>query len=157
MIIVENNILPIPGFYAMTIYPFIFVRKKVNPSNSPGSKERREQMLNHEFIHGAQQLDFFIISLIISAIVNTVGCLLFNTAGCLLFTCNILTLVMGLLIPFIAFYIVYGLNYLINIIRGCDDPYKEIVFEREAYSNDLDFEYLKTRKWTDIFKYIKKK
>lgn len=149
MIIVKNNILPIPGFYAMTIYPFIFVRKKVNPFNSPGSKERREQMLNHEFIHGAQQLDFFIISLIISAIVNTVGCLLF--------TYNILTLVMGLLIPFIVFYIVYGLNYLINIIRGCDDPYKEIVFEREAYSNDLDFEYLKTRKWTDIFKYIKKK
>lgn len=149
MIIVENNILPIPGFYAMTIYPFIFVRKNVNPSNSPGAEKRREQMLNHEFIHGAQQLDFFIISLIISAIVNT--------AGCLLFACSLLTLIMGLLIPLIAFYIVYGLNYLINIIRGCDDPYKEIVFEREAYSNDLNFEYLKTRKWTDIFKYIKKK
>lgn len=58
-----------------------------------------------------------------------------------------------LLIPF---YVLYLLNYLLNLLYYMqhDKAYRNIVFEREAYTNDGDFEYLKRRRfwaWTRFF------
>lgn len=51
MKIIYNNIIPFKGFVAMTIYPFIFSRKK----------ELSDIIINHENIHGRQQLELLII------------------------------------------------------------------------------------------------
>ena len=49
---------------------------------------------------------------------------------------------------FLGFYILYLLNYLINLFRyfNHDKAYRNIVFEREAFMNEKDFNYLKQRK-----------
>jgi hypothetical protein len=43
MIIVKNNIIPFKGYKAITLWPFIFVRKECSFD---------EIDLNHELIHG---------------------------------------------------------------------------------------------------------
>lgn len=53
----------------------------------------------------------------------------------------------------IPFYILYVLNFFYNFITGDKEPYRNIVFEKEAYDNENNLEYLKTRKmynWTNL-------
>ena len=50
MVIVKNKILPFKGFKALTIWPFIFCRSELT-----------EVDINHEEIHGRQQLELLII------------------------------------------------------------------------------------------------
>ncbi|WP_412466695.1 hypothetical protein [Pedobacter sp. KLB.chiD] len=47
------------------------------------------------------------------------------------------------------FYILYLINYLINIIRykEHDLAYRNIVFEKEAYQHETDLNYLKNGNW----------
>ena len=47
----------------------------------------------------------------------------------------------------IFFYLLYFLHYLINLImfRNHRRAYLEICFEKEAYANERNFEYLKQR------------
>lgn len=72
---IYNNLLPFKGFLAMTIFPFIFIRKDL--------KNRYNQITdNHESIHAFQQLELlgiffyilygleFIIKLIIAGDFN---------------------------------------------------------------------------------------
>ncbi|MFW0714464.1 hypothetical protein [Pedobacter sp. N23S346] len=49
----------------------------------------------------------------------------------------------------LPFYILYLINYLINLIRYRDHhtAYLKIIFEKEAYQHDLDPEYLKNSNW----------
>lgn len=49
---------------------------------------------------------------------------------------------------YIPFYILYGIEYLINLIkyRDGDKAYKNISFEREAYRNERQLDYLKGRR-----------
>ena len=49
---------------------------------------------------------------------------------------------------FVGFYILYLLNFLVNLIRyrNVDKAYETILFEKEAYGNENNLEYLKTRK-----------
>jgi hypothetical protein len=56
----------------------------------------------------------------------------------------------------IPFYLLYLLNYLLNLLYYWhhDKAYRNIVFEREAYSNETNMDYLKQRKfwnWTRFF------
>jgi hypothetical protein len=48
----------------------------------------------------------------------------------------------------LPFYLLYLLNYLVNLIvyRNHDKAYMNIVFEREAYANEVDPAYLQQRK-----------
>jgi hypothetical protein len=59
----------------------------------------------------------------------------------------------------LIFYIIYGLEWLINKIKGMsnDDAYRNISFEREAYSNDKNMNYLSNRKFWAFIKYYKNK
>lgn len=50
MKLIINNIIPFKGYKAMTIYPFIFARKELSPID-----------YNHEYIHGEQQKEMFLI------------------------------------------------------------------------------------------------
>lgn len=58
-----------------------------------------------------------------------------------------------LLLPF---YILYLFNYFINLLyyRDHDQAYRNIVFEREAYCNERNLQYLNRRKfwaWRHFF------
>jgi len=56
----------------------------------------------------------------------------------------------------ILFYIVYLLEFLIRLIqyRNWKRAYKNISFEREAYSNEKDLNYLKSRSFWKFLKYL---
>ena len=57
----------------------------------------------------------------------------------------------------LPFYILYFLDYLIKIIRFKNRKiaYRNIVFEREAYANERNMDYLKTRSFWSWIKYFK--
>lgn len=50
----------------------------------------------------------------------------------------------------LPFFVLYLINYLINLIRyrDHDQAYRNIVFEREAYQHDSNFLYLKNRRFS---------
>ncbi len=54
------------------------------------------------------------------------------------------------------FYIFYVVNYLYNRVRYKDhnQAYENICFEREAYANEHDAEYLDNRKFWSWVKYL---
>ena len=49
----------------------------------------------------------------------------------------------------VFFYIWYGLEFLVRLLQYKNryQAYRNISFEREAYKNDKDFNYLKTRRF----------
>ena len=55
----------------------------------------------------------------------------------------------------IPFYIFYFMEWTIRLFIN-EDPYRSISFEREAYDNDTNYKYLKTRKPFNWLKYLKK-
>ena len=57
------------------------------------------------------------------------------------------------------FYTWYSVEFLFRFIqyRNYDKAYLNISFEREAYENEGDLEYLKKRKFWSFLKYIKTK
>ncbi|HRG89548.1 MAG TPA: hypothetical protein PLW44_11045 [Chitinophagales bacterium] len=54
----------------------------------------------------------------------------------------------------LPFYIIYGLNYLYHLakLRNHYQAYRHILFEREAYAMEKDFDYLKRRR---MFAFLK--
>ena len=54
----------------------------------------------------------------------------------------------------LPFFVIYILHYLINFIRYVehDKAYRNIIFEKEAYGNENNLDYLKTRKWFQCFR-----
>lgn len=86
---IKNNIIPVDGYKAITIYPFVFYK-----GDKPSS-----ETINHENIHGEQQKELLLI----------------------------------------GFYIIYLIEYL---LKG----YYNISFEKEAYSNENNNNYLENRK-----------
>lgn len=60
---------------------------------------------------------------------------------------------------FVLFYVLYIFEYLIRIpMHDFDvyEAYRNISFEREAYANDEDLEYLKRRKLFAFVRYLKR-
>jgi hypothetical protein len=53
---------------------------------------------------------------------------------------------------FIFFYVWYVIEWLFRLPKG--NAYRSISFEREAYENDSDINYLKNRKRYAFLKYI---
>lgn len=58
----------------------------------------------------------------------------------------------------ILFYIIYVFEFLIRLIqhRNWYLAYRNISFEREAYANEKDLNYLKSRSLYSVVRYIKK-
>lgn len=56
----------------------------------------------------------------------------------------------------IPFYIWYGLEFLIRLLKYKDryQAYRNISFEREAYQNEKDLDYLKRRSFWRFFLYL---
>ena len=57
----------------------------------------------------------------------------------------------------IFFFIWYIIEFIIRLVyyRNWKKAYRNISFEREAYQNEFDLDYLKYRKFWDFLKYIK--
>lgn len=89
MIKIYNNLIPFKGFKAITLWPFIFIR----------GIECSQVCINHENIHGRQQLELLII----------------------------------------PFYIIYLIEW---VFKG----YRNISFEKEAYNNEKDLDYLEQKR-----------
>ncbi|WP_299452547.1 hypothetical protein [uncultured Microscilla sp.] len=58
----------------------------------------------------------------------------------------------------IPFYLLYIVNYTVNYIKyGMHyEAYRQMYYEREAYANEKDMNYLKKRKFWAFLGYIKK-
>ncbi len=56
----------------------------------------------------------------------------------------------------VPFFIWYFLEYLVRLVqyKTADLAYKNISFEREAYANEFDLGYLKSRPFFSFFKYL---
>lgn len=56
----------------------------------------------------------------------------------------------------IPFFVLYFLEFLVRLIqyRNRDLAYRNISFEREAYANEKNFDYLKHRPLCSFLKYI---
>lgn len=59
----------------------------------------------------------------------------------------------------LGFYFWYTLEWIIRWIQYKDKflAYRNISFEREAYDNDENFEYLRNRRFWSFIKYLKKR
>lgn len=110
----------------ITIYPFIFIRK-----NLPKHIDTSE-LINHEKIHIAQQREFILISVIF-----------------LLF----LGFKWWSFLGYFTFYLWYVLEWFFRLFKK-ENAYRNISFEREAYSNDTNLNYLNKRKPFRWFTYI---
>ncbi len=95
---------------AITIYPFIFLKKRMFKDN--------QQLINHEKIHIRQAAELLII----------------------------------------FFYISYLLEFLFRYVQYHDfyTAYLNISYEREAYANEANFDYLSQRKFWAFGQYYKK-
>ncbi|MCW2261300.1 MULTISPECIES: hypothetical protein [Sphingobacterium] len=95
---------------AITIYPFIFLKKRIFKDN--------RQLINHEQIHMRQAVELLII----------------------------------------FFYISYLIEFLFRYLqyRNFHQAYLNISYEREAYANEADFDYLSKRRFWAFLKYLKK-
>ena len=57
---------------------------------------------------------------------------------------------------YIFFYIIYIVDWLIGLVAHLDfrRAYRDICFEKEAYENEKDLDYLQKRKRFNFLKYI---
>lgn len=106
MIIVRNLLIPVKGYNAMALWPFIFVRQDARVD---------AKTINHELIHGRQQVEMLVV----------------------------------------PFYVWYLIEWLIRLF-GKGKAYRNISFEREAYENETDDEYLENRRAFAWIHYINK-
>ena len=109
-LIVAKYLIP-KGFRGLTIFPFVFIKDKVDKENFV--------IVNHEKIHLRQQLELLII----------------------------------------PFFIWYGLEYIFRLFqfKNANLAYRNISFEREAYHNESNLNYLKNRKFFKFIDYLKLK
>lgn len=127
------------GYAAIMLFGFVFVK----------GENLTKRQIEHEKVHQGQFSDCIGIGLI--AAIATMFTL---------FACDIRSwwMFLLLLIPISLFYLLYGMEWLIRLIRyrNPHDAYRQISFEREAY--DLQEEYRKPcaeRRLRHSFSWIK--
>lgn len=57
----------------------------------------------------------------------------------------------------VPFYIVYGIEFLVRLVqyKKWHLAYRNISFEREAYTNEMHLDYLRQRKFWSFLKYLR--
>lgn len=128
MKIIYNKYIPFNGFSAMNILGLVFT--KVNPERVTQRTKRHEQ------IHTMQQYEIMLTSALVSLILCNIWASWWYMLGCVV-------------LPLI----IYVLAWLIELaLPPYNSAYKDSPFEREAYMNDEDAEYLVTR---PLFAWVK--
>lgn len=120
MKIIKNKYIPFGKFDAMNILGFLFVKEDTKLD---------DELINHEAIHTVQQYEI----LALSALVALVASNLYASWWYLL-----IVVVMPIAIYLLAWFIE-------AILPPYDSAYKDSPFEREAYRNQYDPEYLAKR------------
>lgn len=133
MITCRNKYIPFQGYKAFFFCGILFVKNnaKIN-----------DVTMNHERIHSKQYVETGVTFSILLLPLIFIG------LGWL-----------WLLLSIFAFYILYVIEWFIKFIIYKFDKhkaYKNTSFEREAYSNEKNMGYLKSRKIFAWIKYIKK-
>ena len=56
----------------------------------------------------------------------------------------------------LPFYLLYAANYLYNCLKykNVESAYRNICFEREAYENEKNLNYIKSRSFWNFFRYL---
>ena len=131
MKIIRNRYLPVKDFMCMNILGLLFVREEVVLD---------DEIINHETIHTRQQYEIIVASAILFLwVVNTYSWLCY------------------LLIIFAMPMMLYVLAWLVALVLPpYNSAYKDIPFEREAYANQHNPNYLATRPWFAVVRYIRK-
>lgn len=129
--IIRNKHIPFKGFAVMNILGLLFVREEV---------EMTAEVLNHEAIHTRQQYEIMVASAILFLwVVNTYSWLCY------------------LLIIFAMPLVLYALAWLVALVLPpYDSAYKDTPFEREAYANQHNPNYLDSRPYFAWVRYIRK-
>lgn len=129
--VIRNKYLPFGDFKVMNILGFLFVREEVEVSPT---------ILRHEAIHTRQQYEIMVTSAILFLwVVNTYSWLCY------------------LLIIFAMPMVLYGLAWLVALVLPpYDSAYKDTPFEREAYANQHNPNYLDSRPIFAWVRYILK-
>lgn len=122
--IIYNNIIPLKGYQAITLWPFIFARKSAKPLEDYAE--------NHERIHLRQQLEVLVLSAAVLALAVWL-------AGWPWW---------WLLASLLVYYAGYGIDYAVRrILYGSShEAYRNIAVEQEAYQNQYDMAYLQQRR-----------
>lgn len=132
MIIIRNRFIPLRGFIALTLWPFIFVRRDEWPKFTAAVRR-------HERIHGRQQVELLLVGTLLSLLLALGGSGWWS------------------LLALPLFFWLYGLEWLVGLLtlRDSNEAYKNISFEQEAYDNELDPDYLTARKPFAWLRYIR--
>ncbi len=129
---IVNNIIPFKGFIAISIWPFIFVRKD--------EEQKFDNVaISHENIHGEQQIEMGIVGLLLAL-------------ATFLITLSFWSL---LLIPIYFWW--YIIEWLLRSMFGTGNAYRNISFEREVYTNEKDLGYTYERDMFAWLGYMKRK
>jgi len=121
----------------ITLFPWIILRERFRSGSF--YKKLAFRIINHESIHIEQQKELIIIGAIIWIGIK----LLFGFGSWYIIP----------ILSFLFFYQWYLIEWIIRLfMKG--NAYKNISFEREAYANEDDADYLKTRKRFSFLKYI---
>ena len=131
MIKIVNNIIPLKGFLAICLWPFLFIRKE-NLKHFSWYDE------NHENIHAYQQQEMFIVGDVLALILAFGGFQWWS------------------LITLPLFYWWYLAEWIVKcvIYRNPMTAYKNVSFEREAYNNQSDMTYIDGRKMFNWLNFI---
>lgn len=120
--VIFNDIIPFKGFLSMCLWPFIFVRNAAASHYNLVSN-------NHEHIHAEQQKEVLAAGLVLAAVLALLGCGWWSL----------------LALPLFLWW--YCLEWVFRLFqyRDAHKAYRNISFEREAYANEKDMEYLSQR------------
>ena len=132
MKIVKCSWFPFAGYKAITIWPFIIVRRSMAWSFT-------EYDYNHECIHGRQQVEMMLFGSVLSIGLFAIGCGWWSL----------------LALPFFFWW--YGIEFLVRwFCYGFNwkKAYRNVAFEKEAYANQMYLDYLKERKLMAWIEYM---
>lgn len=131
MKVIKNKFIPVGNFSAMNILGFLFIKEDTKIT---------KELIRHEAIHSVQQYEIFGVSAIIALIIS-----------CLSAQWWYLLLVVAMPI------LLYVLAWLVEVaLPPYNSAYKDSPFEREAYLNQNNPEYLANRPLFVWFKYFLK-
>lgn len=132
MKIVRNKYIPFTGYKAVLLFGILFVKSNAKID---------DVTMNHESVHSRQYVEVGILSLILLLP------LVFNGLWWL-----------WLILSVFAFYILYVIEWFVKFIiykLNTHKAYRNTSFEREAYDNERNLNYLDSRKFFAWIKYIK--
>lgn len=129
---VVNKFLPFKGFVAMTVWPFIFIRK---------DKELKfvDKVKRHEYIHVYQQIECLLVGVVLAFLMLILGCGWWS------------------LIPLGLFFELYAVEWIIKGLINFGNSrraYRSISFEREAFENQENPDWLDDRPKFYWIKYV---